>query len=117
GPDAADLVEEDRSPVGHLEQALARRGGAGEGPLRVAEQVRLEEIRRDRVAVHDDERRLGATGTLVDPLHEQLLPRAALSLDEHGRSARGDLPGRGGEWSVTCLFLPMISSFLNGFGR
>ena len=44
--DVADLVEEDRALVGELEQALLRVDRAGERALDVAEQVRLEQVRR-----------------------------------------------------------------------
>ena len=54
--DVADLVEEDRAPVGQLELALLLRGGAGEGPLLVAEQLRLEQRLGERRAGHGHER-------------------------------------------------------------
>jgi hypothetical protein len=38
-----DLVEEERAAVGQLEAALAGRDRPGEGPLLVAEQLRLQE--------------------------------------------------------------------------
>ncbi len=37
-PHRADLVEEQRAPVGHFEQALLAGDGAGKGALHVAEQ-------------------------------------------------------------------------------
>ena len=47
----ADLVEQEGAAVGHLEPAGAGLGGAGEGALAVAEQLALEQARRDRGAV------------------------------------------------------------------
>ena len=51
----ADLVEEDRPAVGHLEEAALARGGPREGAALVAEQLRLDQLRRDGGAVHLDE--------------------------------------------------------------
>ena len=52
----ADLVEEERAAVGDLELARARRDGAGEGALHVAEELTLDEVLGDGAAVDDDER-------------------------------------------------------------
>ena len=52
----ADLVEEDRAAVGHLEQAPLARARAGEGAALVAEQLALDQLGRDRRAVDLDER-------------------------------------------------------------
>ena len=45
GRHVADLVEEQRAAVGLHEEAPARRGGAGEGALHVAEQLALQQRR------------------------------------------------------------------------
>src|SRR5690606_37590833 len=50
------LVEEDRPAVRRAERAVRRLERAGERALLVAEQRRLDEARRDRAAVDDDER-------------------------------------------------------------
>ena len=42
----ADLVQEQRPPVGQLEAAELARQGAGEGALLVAEQLALDQARR-----------------------------------------------------------------------
>ena len=51
----ADLVEEHRPAAGLLEHADPPRHGAGEGALLVAEQLGLEQVGRQRAAVHDQE--------------------------------------------------------------
>ena len=58
----ADLVEEDGAVVGELEAALAGGDGAGEGAPFVAEQLALDQRRRQRRAVDADQRRAGAAG-------------------------------------------------------
>ena len=52
----ADFVEEQRAAVRLLEPALAARGRAGEGALLVPEQLRVDQLRRNRAAVHAAER-------------------------------------------------------------
>ena len=56
----ADLVEEDAAPIGEIEQSFLRIDGAGERALHVAEQRRLEQVRRQIAGIHRDERPLGA---------------------------------------------------------
>ena len=51
----SDLVEEDRAPRGGLEEACARGSGVGKGAALVAEELRLDERRWKRGAVHLDE--------------------------------------------------------------
>ena len=77
-----DLVEEDRAPVGDLEQALLVRHGAGEGALDVAEQGALEQFAGHRPGVHGDERPVAALRVVVDRLGDQLLAGAALAADQ-----------------------------------
>ncbi len=86
--DVADLVEEQRALVRQLEEALLRIHGAGEGALHVAEEVRLQEVVRERPGVDDDEGLVRARGVGVDGLGHQLLARSALADHEDGR-ARG----------------------------
>src|SRR5262245_9172166 len=52
----ADLVEEQRAAVGGLELSLASRDRSGEGSLLVSEELALDELARQRCAVHLDER-------------------------------------------------------------
>ena len=83
-PQGAHLVEEERAPVGELEPAQLARVRAGEGPLLVAEHLRLEEPIRHGGDVDGDEGRI-ASGTLaVHRARHQLLPGPALPGDEHG---------------------------------
>ena len=56
----ADLVQEQRAAVGLLEAAAARRLGAGERAALVAEQLRLQQVLRDRGGVDRHERSGGA---------------------------------------------------------
>ena len=51
----ADLVEEQRAPVGFEEFADAFLDGAGEGALLVAEQDALDQVLGDRAAIDGDE--------------------------------------------------------------
>ncbi|MNQ75336.1 hypothetical protein D3C85_901260 [compost metagenome] len=87
----ADLVEEQGAAVGGLDQAGPSGGGAGEGALLVAEQLRLDQGFRDRRAVHRDQRRLGALRQVVQGARHQLLAGAGLALDQYGGIGRRDL--------------------------
>ena len=85
GPHLANLVEEEAALVGHLELPELLLVGVGEGPLLVAEELALEEGLGDRRTVERDERAAAAGALVVDRLGDELLPRAALTGDEHGR--------------------------------
>src|SRR6185312_10109026 len=52
----ADLVEKHRATVRELERTDARADRTGERALLVAEQLALDQVRRNRRAVDDDER-------------------------------------------------------------
>src|SRR5207244_13111044 len=84
-PRLGALVEEEAALVGHLELAELLLVGVGEGPLLVAEELALEEGLGDRRAVERDERAAAAGALVVDRLGDELLPRAALTGDEHRR--------------------------------
>ena len=86
-----DLVEEEGSVVGELEAARARRGGAGERALLVAEELALEERLGDRRAVEGDETRGGARTQVVDRARDDLLAGAALAGDQDRGLRGGDL--------------------------
>ena len=86
--EVADLVEEEGAAVGLEEEALRIRCCPRERAPLVTEQRRLEERRRDRAAVHRDERRLRAPALLVDEAREDLLSRAGLAGEEDGDVAR-----------------------------
>src|SRR3989441_86362 len=64
------LVEEQRAPVGGLEQAGLVAHRAREGALAVAEHLGLEQRLGERGAVHGDERATGAPAVVVDELGE-----------------------------------------------
>src|SRR5205085_3113460 len=79
----ADLVEEERAAVRLLEEAAALALRAGERALLVTEELALDELARDRRAVHLHERLLLARAEPVDRPRDELLAGAALSRDEH----------------------------------
>ena len=84
----ADLVEEDRPPIGKLEPADSPGDGAGEGPLLVTEQLALHEPGGKCRAVELDERLIPALAVGVDRPRDQFLARARLAADEHGGVGR-----------------------------
>src|SRR5690606_11853812 len=88
--DLADLVEEEGASVRKLEAADAVAQRAGERALHVAEELALEEIARDRGAVHADQRPLAARARVVDRARDQLLAGARLARDQHGGVGVGD---------------------------
>ena len=63
-------------------------GGAGEGAALVAEQLRLEQLLRDRRAVDRHERHRAPRARGVERARDQLLARAVLALDQHARRRR-----------------------------
>src|SRR5213593_4440625 len=72
----SDLVQEDCAAVGLHELADLTRGGAGECPFFVPEQLRLDQILGDGGAVDFDERLLGARALAVDLPGDELLAGA-----------------------------------------
>ena len=77
-------------PPAAASKAPARRVvGAGEGAALVAEELVLEQVRRQRGAVDDDERPVAARARLVDRLGGEILAGAGLALQEHGGVAGG----------------------------
>src|SRR6266536_2386712 len=84
----ADFVQEDRAAVGldEFSDLLAHR--AGEGALLVPEELRFDELFRDRGAVDLDEGPAGDLGAFVDLPRHQLLARPALSHDQDRRGRR-----------------------------
>src|SRR5262245_43964853 len=85
--DVADLVEEERPPVGGLEPADLVADGAGEGALDVPEQLALQEPGRQGGAVDLDEGLARPGAVLVQGPGQQLLARAALAAQQHRRGA------------------------------
>src|SRR5213075_2464558 len=79
------LVEEERAAVGEVERAVLSSDGARERALLVTEELALEQARLDRPTV---DRNVGAgrsRARLVHPSSGELLARAALAHEEHGR--------------------------------
>ena len=86
----ADLVEEQRAPVGHLELARPVAQRAGEGARHVAEQLALGDRLRQRRAVDVDQRLFAPRRQGVHVLRDQLLADAGLAGDEHRQVGGGD---------------------------
>jgi hypothetical protein len=86
----ADLVQKQRTAVGCLELPSSPRMRARERALLVAEQLRFDQIRRDRSAVDAEERKIAARRVEVDGPRDQLLAHAALTEDEHRCPKRRD---------------------------
>ena len=87
----ADLVEKQRAALGQLEAPFLRRVRAGERAFLVAEQLRFDQILRQRRAADLDERLLGARRVVVDRVRDQLLAGAGFAAQQHGRVGRRDL--------------------------
>src|SRR2546427_10433989 len=88
--DLADLVEEEGAAMGHLEASDLLRDGPGERAPLAAEELALQEPRRDGGAIDLDEGSLTAAASVVDGARDQFLPRAGLAEHEHGRVGRRD---------------------------
>ena len=80
----ADLVEEERAPVGGLEPSGLARQRARERALLVAEQLALDQRFGEGAAVDGHERPRGARRKLVQVARDDLLAGAGLADDEDG---------------------------------
>ncbi|MNM75975.1 hypothetical protein D3C81_877780 [compost metagenome] len=78
-----DFVEEDGAAVGALEAPGARLGGAGVGALLHPEQLRLDQVRRDRRTVHRDERLLGPRAAQVHAARDHFLAHPGLAEQQY----------------------------------
>src|SRR5206468_8928977 len=58
----------------------------------VTEELRLEELRRDRAAIDTDERTLATRARLVDRAGQELLARAGIAIDQHACVGIGNEP-------------------------
>jgi hypothetical protein len=89
----------ERPAVGHLEFARAVRERPAERALGVAEELALEQLRRDRRAIERYEERTAPRARRVDRARDDFLARTGLTGDEHGascpRDAGDELPDRG----------------------
>ena len=79
----ADLVQEQSAAVGLLEAALALVDRAGERPLLVPEQLRFQQVVRQRRAVQLEQRPAGARRVVVDGAGDQLLAGAGFAPHQH----------------------------------
>ena len=86
----ADLVEEHRAVVGELELAGLVLDRAGERAALEAEQLRLEQLGRQRRAVHLDERLVAPERGGIERPRDQLLAGAALAANQDGHVGVGD---------------------------
>jgi hypothetical protein len=82
-----NLVEKERAAVGHFEQAFLGRDRRSERALDVAEERRLQQLRRHGAGVDGHEGLVAARRVGVDGLGDNLLARAALALNQNRRPA------------------------------
>jgi hypothetical protein len=81
----ADLVEEERAPLGALDLAGNPTVGAGKRPALVTKQLALHERRGQRGAIDRDERPFPASAVGVQRPRKHPLARARLAPQEHRR--------------------------------
>src|SRR5207249_5742726 len=86
-----DLVQVDRALVRILELPRLQPVRAGEGALLVAEQLRLEQPRRDRGAIDLDERTAAACRSRMDDPADEVLSDAAFPTHQDRRIRVGDV--------------------------
>ncbi len=86
-----DLVQEESSAGGRLDQARLSRMGSGESPLLVAKELALDEIFRKPGTVDRHKGLVGPRRKLVDGLGDQLLSRSGLSQEKNGGGLGGHL--------------------------
>ena len=79
--------------VGDFEQAGLVTNGAGEGSTDVPKELGLQQRFSQRGAVDRHERPAGTRALIVNHPHDELLPGAALSVDEDGCVQRSDPRG------------------------
>src|SRR5689334_15134126 len=78
-----DLVQENRALIRAAEQTERIGHSAGEGAAHMSEELGLQQILRNRAAVHRDERALRARRQTVNGCGHQLFAGSALAFDEH----------------------------------
>jgi hypothetical protein len=88
--DLAYFVEEDRAAVGKLEAADTIAMRAREGTFDVAEKFALEQLVRNRSAVHFHQRPLATRAARMDDVRDELLADAGFALDQHTRRCLRD---------------------------
>jgi len=82
-----DLVEEQRAAVGAAHEARAGGQGARKRAAAMPEQLRLDEVRRQRAAV-DGHQLTGAPRERVERTRDDLLTGAGLADEQHGDGVR-----------------------------
>ncbi|MDI7269487.1 MAG: hypothetical protein QME96_15980, partial [Myxococcota bacterium] len=92
GAHVAHLVEEQRPPVGRLEEAAPIRHRAGEGAAHVAEEPGFEQRILQGRAVLRDERAGAARRQIVDRTGDEVLAGAVLPGDQHRGIRTRDAP-------------------------
>ncbi len=88
----ADLVQEERAPVGRSEESLPPLLGAGEGAPLVAEEGALHQVLGDGAHVDRHEGPVTPVGQIMNRPRDDFLAGTALTGDEHVADALGDLP-------------------------
>src|SRR6266542_3837143 len=88
----ADFVKEERAAVGELEFSFAFVDRAGERPFAMAEQLRLDQLLRNRRAIDVDERLLGAMRPAMKSARDDLLSAAIFAGDQHAAVRRRGAP-------------------------
>ncbi len=86
-----DLVQEQRTVVGLLEQPGPVDVGAGESAFDVSEKLGLQQVLRDGATVDRHEGPRGSRARPVDQARDELLARPALARDQHRRGVLGHL--------------------------
>ena len=84
----SELVEEQGPAVGLLEASVTRLGGAGEAPRFMPEKLSLDQVFRQRGAVHDNQRPGPARRKVMKTFGDQLLAGASLPDHQH-RTVKG----------------------------
>ena len=87
----ADFVQEQRAPVGDLEQPFFGGNSACERTLDVPEQIRFEQVCRHGTGVDRHEGSVASRRMQMDRLGDQFFARSALALQQNGRAAGRDL--------------------------
>ena len=109
GAEVADLVEKQRAGVRELEPSDAAVRRAGERALLVPEHLALDEIARNRRAVHAHERAVASRARAVDRRRDELLARAGFAGDQHARVGRRDARDQSAHARASPELSPIIS--------
>src|SRR5208337_2015415 len=80
----ANLVEDDRSSIGHFKTTSLSPDGPGERPFFMAEKLTFEKVLRIRGAIGDDKGFVLPVAVKMDRSGDQLLSGAAFTLNEDG---------------------------------